>query len=92
VDYTLLAFFAGPLGLGALASAFYELLFPARNNPWLSCAIFGGVAGLLFSLLADLKNRDAINLATIGLVSVGVALIFVLLRWLMLREARSRVA
>jgi hypothetical protein len=92
VDYTLLAFFAGPLGLGAIASACYEFLFPERNNPWVRCAVFGGVTGLVFSLLVDLKNRDTTNFVTGTLVGVGMALIFILLRWLMLREAESGVA
>lgn len=92
VDYGLLGFFAASLGVGALASAAYEFLFPQRVSAWISCAIFGFVAGYVGLQLADLKNGDAINSIAGFLVGAVSALSFVLLRWLMLKEAKASAA
>ena len=92
VDYELLGYFAAPLGLGALASAVYELISENRSNPWVSCAVFGAVTGYAFSLLVEMKNNASMDFTVGFLVAGGVAALFVLLRWLMLLEAKKRAA
>jgi hypothetical protein len=91
VDYQLIAFFAGPLGLGALASAVYELKRKEHFSPWTSAAIFGGATGLAFSLLVDLKHKSTFNFSQGTLVAGCLALIFLFLRWLMLKEAKQQI-
>jgi hypothetical protein len=92
VDYELLGYFAAPLGLGALASAAYELTSANRSNPWVSCAVFGAVTGYAFSLLVDMKNNASIGFAIGCFIGGGMAALFVLLRWLILLEAKKRAA
>ncbi len=48
VDHELIAFFVGPLGLGALASACYEFAAADSASPVVSTAVFGGVTVLSF--------------------------------------------
>lgn len=92
VNYELLGYFAAPLGIGALASAAYELASENRSNPWVSCAVFGAVTGYAFSLLVDMKNNTSIGFANGCLIAGGMAALFVMLRWLMLLETKKRAA
>jgi hypothetical protein len=92
VNYELIAFFVGPLGLGALASMSYEFAAGSRASQWVSTAVFGGASAFSFSVLVELKHNASFDAAIAGGVSVGGALIFMLLRWLMLREQGRHVA
>ncbi|MGY1426513.1 hypothetical protein [Lysobacter sp. A289] len=93
IDFELVAHLVGPLCVGGIAAGILRESIPAPSplRGWGVAATYGGVTGLVFAVLIDLRWRGP----TLSGVAIGFALgagFFMLLHWLYEREARKQRA
>ena len=82
IHFELLGHFVGSCGIGALASA---PLLSSNNvavHTWLRVTMFGGISGLVFGLIVEIKHGPPIDIADCILSAFLAACLFPLVRWL----------
>jgi hypothetical protein len=93
IDFHLAGHLVGPLCVGAIAAGILResIPVPSARRGWLVAATYGGVTGLVFAVLIDLRWRGPTLLgAALGFILS--ASFFMLLHWLYELEARKRRA